>query len=73
MPHPPSRDSGRDVQTASIVVASVAPDQGAEVTDLGTLGRRPCDLAHLLRQRPATGQDRVLVYDAGPGGAGPRP
>ena len=68
MTHPPTLDIGLDVQQESIAVASVAQDHGAEVTDLGTIGTRQCDLDQLVRTRHSQRTPLVLVYDAGPCG-----
>jgi transposase len=59
---------GLDVHTASIAVASVAQDHGAEVVSLGTLGTRQCALDNLIRQLPAKAKHLVFVYEAGPCG-----
>jgi transposase len=60
---------GRDVPKESMAVAYVAPDHGAEVTDLGSIGTRQCDLDQLLRQRPSKAKQLSFVYEAGPCGA----
>ena len=52
-----TRCIGMDVHTDSSAVAYVAQDDGAEVTDLGTLGTRPCEIDHRLRK---SGHDRKL-------------
>ena len=41
---------GMDVQKASIAVASMAQDHGAEVVSLGTVGTRQGDIDKLIRQ-----------------------
>jgi transposase len=68
----PSRtlDVGLEVHQASSAVAYVAPDHGAEVTDLGTLGTRQADMDHLGRTRQSTAQPLVVVDAAGPCGYG---
>jgi transposase len=68
MPHPHTRDLGLDVQKESIAVAYVAQEHGAEVTYLGTMGTRQCDLDPLLRQRQSKSQPLVVVDEAGPCG-----
>ena len=59
---------GMDVHKDTIAVAYVAQDHGAEVTFLGTIGTRPCDIDHLIRQRPSTATQLICVYEAGPCG-----
>ena len=59
---------GMDVHTETIAVASIAQDYGAEVTYLGTLGPRQCDIAHLSRKMPSNAQHLIFVYEAGPCG-----
>jgi hypothetical protein len=62
-------DLGMDVHNASMAVADVAPEHGAEVTSLGTIGTRQGDMAQLSRRRPSTATQRIGVYDAGPWGS----
>jgi transposase len=69
MTHTNTLDSGLDVHKASIAVAYVAQDHGAEVTYLGTMGTRQGDLDQLLRQLPSTCPHLVFVDEAGPGGS----
>ena len=61
-------DVGMDVHKASIAVASVAQDYGAEVISLGTVGTRQCAIDKLIRQLQSKSKQRVLVYEAGPCG-----
>jgi transposase len=61
-------DIGMDVHKDSMAVADVAPDHGAEVTDLGTIGTRQCDSDHLTRTLPAKATPLVFVSEAGPCG-----
>jgi transposase len=68
MTHPNTLDSGLDVHKASIAVAYVAQDHGAEVTSLGTIGTRQGDRDQLIRQLPSQSQHLVFGYAAGPGG-----
>jgi transposase len=49
-------------------VASIAQEHGAEVTSLGTIGTRQCDIDHLIRKRPSKGKHLVFVDEAGPCG-----
>jgi hypothetical protein len=62
---------GMDVHTETIAVAYVAPEPGAAVTSLGTIGTRQCDIEQLLRKRPAKAPHRSFVYEAGPCGSWP--
>ena len=59
---------GMDVHKASITVASVAQDHGAEVVSLGTIGTRQCAIDKLIRQRQSKSKQLVFVYEAGPCG-----
>jgi transposase len=58
-----------DVPKDAIAVASVAQAPGAEVTSLGTMGTRQCDIDPRIRTRPSKAQHVVFVYAAGPGGS----
>jgi hypothetical protein len=53
-----------------MAVAYVAPDHGAEVTSLGTIGTWQCDLEHLVRKMPSKATHLLVVYAAGPCGYG---
>jgi transposase len=68
MSHSRTRYVGMDVHKGSIAVADVAHDQGAEVTSLGTLGTRQCDIDHLIRQLQSKATPRAFIYEAGPCG-----
>src|SRR3989442_3659187 len=59
---------GLDVHKESIAVAYVAQDHGAEVTYLGTIGTRQCDIDQLIRKMQSKAQHRIFVYEAGPCG-----
>jgi transposase len=59
---------GLDVHQASIAVAYVAQDHGAEVISLGTIGTRQCDLDKVIRQLHSKATHLVFVYEAGPCG-----
>ena len=63
-----TRSLGLDVQQEAIAVAYVAPEHGAEVTSLGPIGTRPCDLDQRIRTLHAQAQPLIVVYDAGPWG-----
>jgi transposase len=62
-------DIGMDVHNDSMAVADVAQEHGAEVTYLGTIGTRPCDIDHLIRKMPSKATHLLLVYEAGPCGS----
>ena len=68
---PPSRrlSVGLDVHQASIAVASVAQDHGAEVVSLGTIGTRQGDLDKRIRQLHSKATHLVCVDAAGPCGS----
>jgi transposase len=59
---------GMDVHKDTIAVAYVAQDHGAEVTFLGTIGTRQCDIDSLLRKRQSKAKHLLFVYEAGPCG-----
>ena len=63
-----TRFIGMDVHKETIAVASIAQDHGAEVTYLGTIGTRQCDIDHLRRTMPSKAQHLLLIYEAGPCG-----
>ena len=56
---------GLAVHTESLAVAYVAPEHHAAVVSLGTIGPRPCDIAHRMRQMPSTSKPLLLVSEAG--------
>jgi transposase len=59
---------GMDVHKASIAVAYVAQEHGAEVTYLGAIGTRQCDIDPLIRKRHSKATHLVFLYEAGPCG-----
>jgi len=59
---------GMDVHKDTIAVAYVAQDHGAEVTYLGTIGTRQCDIDQLIRKMPSKAKPLIFVYEAGPCG-----
>jgi transposase len=61
-------DVGLEVHKASIAVAFVAQEHGAEVISLGTIGTRQADIDQLTRKLQSKATHRVFVYDAGPCG-----
>src|SRR5215510_2804731 len=61
---------GMDVHKETIAVAYVAPESGAEVTSLGTIGTRQGDFDQLVRTMQSKAQHLIFVYEAGPCGYG---
>ena len=59
---------GLDVHKESIAVAYVTQDQSAEVTFLGTIGTRQCDIDQLIRKLQSKSKHLFFVYEAGPCG-----
>jgi transposase len=59
---------GMDVHKETIAVAYIAQDHGAEVTSLGTIGTRQCDIDQLVRKMPSKAKHLIFVYEAGPCG-----
>ena len=59
---------GMDVHKDTIAVAYIAHEHGAEVTYLGTIGTRQCDIDHLIRTLQSTAKHLAFVYAAGPCG-----
>jgi transposase len=59
---------GLDVHKDSIAVAYVAQAHGAEVTFLGTIGTRQCDIDSLSRKMQSKANHLIFVYEAGPCG-----
>jgi transposase len=59
---------GLDVHKDSIAVAYVTQGQGAEVSYLGTIGTRQCDIDQLIRKLQSKAKHLVFVYEAGPCG-----
>jgi transposase len=59
---------GLDVHKDSMAVAYVAQDHGAEVTFLGTIGTRQCDIDDLVRKMQSKANHLIFVYEAGPCG-----
>jgi transposase len=59
---------GMEVHKETIAVASVAQDHGAEVTYLGSIGTRQCDLDQRIRKRQSKATHLIFVYEAGPCG-----
>jgi transposase len=59
---------GLDVHKDSIAVAYVAQYHGAEVTSLGSIGTRQCDIDQLIRKMQSKANHLLFVYEAGPCG-----
>src|SRR5262245_49932194 len=59
---------GMDVHKDAIAVADVAQEHGAEVTYLGTIGTRQCDIDNLTRTLQSKAKQLVVVYEAAPCG-----
>jgi len=57
-----------DVHKESIAVAYIAQDQGAEVSYLGSIGTRQCDIDQLVRKMQSKAKHLIFVYEAGPCG-----
>jgi hypothetical protein len=57
-----------DVHKESIAVAYVAHTHGAEVTYLGAIGTRQCDIDQLIRKMQSKAKPLIFVYEAGPCG-----
>jgi transposase len=68
LPHSTTLSVGLDVHKDSIDVADVAQDHGAELTFLGTIGTRQCDLDQLIRKMQSKANHLLFVYEAGPCG-----
>jgi transposase len=69
MPQASTLYVGLDVHKESIAVAYVAQDHGAEVTYLGTIGTRQCDIDNLIRKMQSKAKHLFFVYEAGPCGS----
>lgn len=61
--------SGMDVHKDSLAVAYVAPEHGAEVASLGTIGTRQCAIDPLIRQMPSKATHLICISAAGPCGS----
>ena len=59
---------GMDVHKDTIAVAYVAQEHGAEVTSLGTIGTRQCDIDQRVRKMPSKATHLIFISDAGPCG-----
>jgi transposase len=52
---------GMDVHKDTIAVAYVAQEHGAEVTYLGTIGTRQCDIDQLVRKMQSKAKHLILA------------
>jgi transposase len=59
---------GLDVHKDSIAVAYVPKDHDAEITYLGPIGTRQCDIDQFVRKLQAKAKHLVFVYEGGPCG-----
>jgi transposase len=59
---------GMDVHKDAIAVAYVAQDHGAEVTYLGSIGTRQCDIDQMIRTMQSQAKHLLFIYEAGPCG-----
>src|SRR5262245_26301725 len=59
---------GMDVHKETIAVAYVAPEHGAAVTALCTIGTRQYDIDQLIRKMQSKSKQLIFVYEAGPCG-----
>jgi transposase len=59
---------GLDVHKSMITVAYVSGDPGAEVTYVGPIGTRHCDIDKLVRRLQSKAAELIFVYEAGPCG-----
>ena len=64
-----TRFVGMDVHKESIAVAYVPQDHGAEVTYLGSIGTRQCDIDQMIRTMPSKATHLIVVSEAGPCGS----
>jgi transposase len=59
---------GMDVHKDSIAVAYVSQDHGAQVTYLGAIGTRQCDIDQMIRKMQSKAKHLICIYEAGPCG-----
>jgi transposase len=60
---------GMDVHQETSAVAYIAQEHGAEVTSLGTIGTRQCDLDQRIRTMPSKAKHVLFISEAGPCGS----
>jgi transposase len=68
MAHTSTLFVGLDVHKETIAVAYGGEEREAEVSFLGTIGTRQCDIDKLIRKLQAKGKTLHFVYEAGPCG-----
>ena len=68
MHHSSTLYGGLDVHKDTIAVAYAPEARDADVTYLGAIGTRQCDLDHLIRTLQSKAKPLVFVYEAGPCG-----
>jgi transposase len=68
MPQSSTLYIGMDVHKESIAVAYVGQEHHAEVSYLGAIGTRQCDIDQLIRKMQSKSKHLVFVYEAGPCG-----
>jgi hypothetical protein len=68
MAHTSTLFVGLEVHKETSAVAYVGEERGAEVTSLGTVGTRQCDIDKLIRKLQSKGKGLHFVYEAGPCG-----
>ena len=54
---------GMDIHKETIAVAYVAQDHGAEVTYLGTIGTRQCDIDQLVRKMQSKAKPQKKIKE----------
>jgi transposase len=59
---------GLDVHKDAIAVAYAPEARGADVTSLGMIGTRHCDIDQLIRKLQSKSRQLVFIYEAGPCG-----
>src|SRR6516162_4049256 len=52
---------GLDVHKNAMAVASIAQDHAAEVSSLGSIGTRQCDIDPLVRKRPSKAKHHCII------------
>ena len=68
MEHPTTLFVGLDVHKDSISVAHVPEDRSADVTFVGPIGTRQCDIDRLVRRLQSKASRLIFAYEAGPCG-----
>ena len=68
MKHPTTLFVGLDVHKDSISVAHVPEDRSTDVTFVGPIGTRQCDIDRLVRRLQSKASRLIFAYEAGPCG-----